>query len=329
MKKILLIDIDGKIPNLALMKLSTYHKAKGDSIKLIKLGLTYYNNIKKPKEIDATGFDNVYASVIFPINKDNFIINGCKDVSIGGTGYSLDKQLEEEINKCDLDYSIYPDNDISYGFITRGCIRNCYFCFVPKKEGKLVFNRDPKDIIKHKKVKFMDNNFLAYDKHKEILIYLNKQPIRYQFNQALDIRLIDDENAKLLSEAKYFGEYTFSFDDIRTVDIIEEKVKILKKYIYKDWKIKMFLYCNPKMKLCETIFRIDWCYKNKILPYLMRDKTCWDSEYSDFYVDLCAWVNQPNIFKKMSFEDFIERRHTNNDRIKRSLQLYKNTYKEL
>ena len=320
-KDVLLIDVDGKNPNLALMKISRYYKEQGYNITLKRLELNYYRKSEKI-EIDALGYFKVFVSIIFPINKNTVFVKNCNSVEYGGTGYSLTKKLPIEIYNSLPDYSIYPENDISYGFITRGCIRNCYFCFVPKKEGKLRLDTPIDNIIQHKKVKFMDNNFLAYDKHKDIFKQLNNREIKYQFNQALDIRLIDDENARLLSEANYLGEYTFSFDDIKYRIIVEEKVGILKRYIPKDWRIKMFIYVNPNMEIHDTIKRIEWCREKKILPYIMRDKSCWKSENKEFYIDISSYCNQPNIFKKMTFKEFIIRRTKNIDRQNKGILLY-------
>ena len=62
----------------------------------------------------------------------------------------------------------------------------------------------------------------------------------------------------------------------------------------------------------DVLYRIKWCYDNKVLPYLMRDINCWDSENNDFYIDLCAWCNQPSLFKKMPFDEYIKKRQSKN-----------------
>ena len=164
-KKILLIDLDHtKFPNLALMKLSAYHKAKGDSVSL-NFALGYY--------------DKVYASCVFPKNKKNLANYPFKNMEIGGSGIDLKKKLPKEIDSMQPDYSLY-NIDYGIGFITRGCIRNCPFCIVPQKEGKLKPNRNPLQIInpKSNKVKFLDNNFLAYSKHAEVLQLISSVNLR-------------------------------------------------------------------------------------------------------------------------------------------------------
>lgn len=115
--KIGLYQVDGQLANLALMKLSAYHKSQGDSIEWANpLG----------------SYDKVYASQIFTDSKADFIPN----MEIAGSGVSLDIVLPQDIDDVKPDYSIYPDCNYSTGFTTRGCIRNCEFCFVPKKEGR-------------------------------------------------------------------------------------------------------------------------------------------------------------------------------------------------
>ncbi len=322
--QILLVDVDSKIPNIALCKLSTYWKQKNGEIDLIKLGFNGYPTKKKPIIVDAKEYDIVYASNIFTVNQDLFNIINCKKVYIGGVGskdYTI--KLPNHIDNQELDYSLYPDNDKSYGFLTRGCIRKCTFCFVPKAEGYLKKYNTLDEIIRHKKVSFMDNNILAYDGHKEILRDLIKRNIKCQFNQGLDLRLIDEENAELLSKLNYIGEYIFDFDNIKYQKMLEIKLEIIKKYITKNWRIKFFIYCNAEMPISDSIKRIEWCRSNKCLPYLMRDKNCWESSNRDFYIDLSAYTNQPSLFKNMTFTDYIYKRQlTNIKRAKKSEEIY-------
>lgn len=319
---VLLIDVDSKIPNIALMKLASFHK--DDAVELLRLNYSGYprkNNLRI--DIDAYAYDVVYASVIFDVNKD-IHINGCDIYDIGGTGISLAKCLPEEIDNLVEDYSIYPDNNSSYGFITRGCIRNCSFCFVPKKEGKIYLYRNWKDIVKHKTTYFLDNNFLAYDKCEDILRELVLYNIRCQFNQGLDIRLINDDRAKLLADMNYIGEYIFAFDDCHYERAVNIGLNIFRKYEKRDWKEKFFVYCDAETQsIQDVVYRVEWCINNKVLPYLMRNKNCWESPNKDFYTDLAAYCNQPNLVKKMTFEQYIKKRHPHNiDRYQKSLELY-------
>lgn len=314
--KVLLIDADSTIPNIALMKLSAYHKAMGDDVELVSANLPYFPNRKKVPFI-VKGADMAYCSVVFEGNKD-FIIG--HDIIFGGTGVDLSINLPDVVENFDPDYSIYPDNGISYGFITRGCIRNCSFCKVPKKEGHIRKVANVDDIVKHKKVKFLDNNILALPEHKEILSEIVQKGIKCQFNQGLDIRLLDSENSVLLSKIDYLGEYIFAFDNWEYKTLIEKKMLFL--FWRKPYQLKFFVYIHPDMSLAETVKRIVWLKEKQCLPYIMRDISCWQSENSDFFVDLSAYCNQVHLFKKMEFTEFLEKRHKNKSRIVKSKRLW-------
>ena len=323
MLKVLLIDADSTIPNIPLMKISTFHKMNGDCIELVKLNIPYYPNRRKReynvnfiKQFVPGGYDKVYCSVVFDGNKD--CVKG-EGIIYGGTGVDLTTTLSDEIENLPCDYSLYPENTTSYGFITRGCIRNCSFCKVPTKEGMIRKVANIDDIVVHKRVKFLDNNILSYDHHKSILTELVDKKIQCQFNQGLDIRLVDRENSMLLSKLNYIGEYIFAFDDIKYKQLISDQLTLLDWR--KDWQFKFFVYVNPKMSLANIVKRIEWLKFNKCLPYIMRDITCWESTNSDFYVDIAAYCNQVHIFKKLDFKSFLTKRHTNK-RIEKSLSSY-------
>jgi hypothetical protein len=319
--KILLIDADSTIPNLALMKLSTYYKEKGNTIILRQLNIPYYPNRKKKIHIINTNkFDKIFCSIIFPGN--NKYIKG-NNIIFGGTGTDLSIKLPEEIENKKPDYSIYPKNNISYGFISRGCIRKCSFCFVPEKEGYIRQVNIIENIVRHKIVKFMDNNFLALPNCKELLQELIDKNIKCQFNQGLDIRIINQEISILLSKLNYYKEYIFAFDNIKYRNLIGDKLELL--YWRRDWQFKFFVYVHPNMKIEDTLERIRYLGSKKCLPYIMRDITCWNSEYKDFYTDIASWCNQPSLFKKMTFKTFLEKRYLGKNRDKRinsSLNLY-------
>ncbi|MGL4573006.1 MAG: hypothetical protein ACRCVJ_18345 [Clostridium sp.] len=320
--KLLLVNVDSKF-NLAIRRMYNYFKDK-DEVVMQDLGLDGYPNRKKVT-VDANEYDKVYCSNIFEINQDRFEIIGCSNIVYGGIG-SINPYLKlpDEIEKTEPFYHEYEDT--SYGFITRGCIRNCFFCKVPKYEGKLRVYNSLESIIKHHKVKFLDNNILAYNKHMEVFKYLIDKNIRCEFNQGLDFRLINEENAEALSKLNYMGEYIFAFDDPKYEILLEKQLKIIKEYIQKDWKLKFYIYQNKDMDIGLLIKRVEWCRKNKCLPYFMRDINCWDSKERNFYIDYAAYCNQPSFFKSMNFETFLNKRHKKQDRINESLRIYKDNF---
>ena len=169
---ILVVDVDSSIPNLALQKIVMYHRKRGDRVRQIKDDLPY--------SLLNTSYDKVYVSCVFSWNK-----HLCKKwegiAEIGGSGYSLTKELPPEID------AMKPK--INFGFATRGCIRNCYFCIVPKKEGKIKEVGDLYDIWdgKAEEVIFMDNNILALPKvFFKVCKQVKKENLRVDFNQGLD-----------------------------------------------------------------------------------------------------------------------------------------------
>lgn len=328
--KILLVDVDSTIPNIALMKISGYHKNIGDVVELVRLGISYYPGAQSTRTIGTSDYDKIYVSAIFKGTIDFVVFDMFTDIGkvvFGGTGIDVLSKLSDEIENSSLDYSIYPDNDIAYGFISRGCNRKCYFCVVPQKEGKVrqVESDLNKIIGAFKKVKFMDNNFLQLPNHLEILECLGNKNIRCQFIQGLDIRLVTDKNSLALSKLNYMGEYIFAFDDYKYRKFIETKLALLPWM--KNWGAKFYVYVHPDMPLSDTINRIEFLRERKLLPYIMRDISCWKSDKSDFYTDIAAYANQPAFFKKMDFEGFMQKRYPHNhNRVNKSISCYKNKY---
>ena len=132
--KVRLTQIDGKFPNLALMKLSHYHKSQGDTVVFEK---------SVTKGLFETDYDVVYGSAIFSSSdkKIRLFKANFPNAIIGGTAVDYSVTVESVINLPEYeyyDYSIYPDFTGSIGFSQRGCRLRCKFCVVPKKEGKNV-----------------------------------------------------------------------------------------------------------------------------------------------------------------------------------------------
>jgi len=173
-QKVLLVDVDSTIPNMALMKLSTFHKQKGNVVEIVKLKYSGVPGRRTRTLIDNTKYDKVYASIVFTPNKDVLQFKDSKllNYQVGGTGtFDITKKLSDEIDELEEDYSLYPENDEMVGMTTRGCVNNCKdFCFVPIKEGYLSQYRTWQSIVATankyglKKIRFLDNNFLSYVK---------------------------------------------------------------------------------------------------------------------------------------------------------------------
>lgn len=147
--KIGLIDVDGhNFPNLALMKLSSWHKGRGDDVE-------WWDGFRH--------YDRVYMSKVFTFSSDVDTVIDADEIIRSGTGYKDYGSLPPEIESMVPDYSIYPSVDYAIGFLTRGCIRACPWCIVPKKEGRIRPAATWREIKRtdSDKIVFLDNNVLA------------------------------------------------------------------------------------------------------------------------------------------------------------------------
>lgn len=295
---ILLIDSDSKIPNLALMKVSSYYKSGG--------GHNVGFNVTDP--------DKVYCSIIFTKNRHK--ADGLRlfypqaEIDIGGSGYDLNKSLPPEIDRCSPDYSIYPDNDRYIGFTTRGCIRNCPFCIVRRKEGYFYRLYDsPAEALDHiqgnghyNKIELMDNNILA---DKEWFMALTEEIIKrnleVDFNQGLDCRLLDRDIAKRLSELKPIGTWKFAFDNtnyesdvIRAIDLLNEA------RIHVRARVNFYVYCDGDHSYDDVVYRMRVLKEHGATPYIMVNP---ESKMTPRLRHLKKW-SRPWIFWSIDIDEY-------------------------
>jgi len=220
-----LIDVDGhNFPNLALMKLSAYHKAQGD---LVEWATPFQH------------YDSIYMSKVFNYTPDDNYIYDADEIIKGGTGYDIASQLPKEIDRLQPDYSIYPfiDNKTAYGFLTRGCPNKCAWCVVPKKEGKIHPYMDVEEIAIEGRTNLvlMDNNILAAAEYAvQQLEKIIEKGYRVDFNQALDARLVDDRFAKLLARVRWLDRrIRFGCDTHAQIAQCERAIELINSYGYK------------------------------------------------------------------------------------------------
>ncbi len=220
---VFLIDFDGKIPNLALMRLSTYWKAQGATVKLFK-GAERPNLFEHPNK--------VFISCVFRWNKAEAEAlarewNGIAE--IGGTGVDITKELPQKISKCQPDFSLYPSTQ-AIGFISRGCFRKCPWCVVPKKEGNVHRVSTASEVVgEFQEALFIDNNFLALSDCQNDFRWLAEHKIKIDFNQGLDARLITQEIAELLSACKWLQGPRIGLDSLHQIPSIEKALSLLEK----------------------------------------------------------------------------------------------------
>jgi hypothetical protein len=287
--KIGLLDIDGhNFPNLALMKLSAWHKQHGDKVEFASSLFGDYDILYRSKVFTFTPDDQNY-------------YKADKEVK-GGTGYDVTIKLPEEIENICPDYSLY-DCDSAYGFLTRGCIRKCEWCLVPEKEGKIRPVADIQDFISDKKsAVLMDNNVLALEHGIKQIEKIVEMKIKVDFNQGLDARLIDDSMAKLLSQVKWLKPLRMACDSESMKKPIEKAVNLLRKYNCTPKNYFVYTLIND---IDESIDRIMFLKSLKVDPFGQPFRDFKNNiEPTREQKQVARWVNHKAIFKTVEFKDY-------------------------
>ena len=289
-----LIDVDGhNFPNLALMKISAWHKAQGDWVEWC-FPMSHYDIVYQSKV-----FDDTYSPDI------DWYPNGDKIIK-GGTGYGLDNKLPNEIEHIYPDYSLYPEltQDTAYGFLTRGCPRGCEFCIVASKEGRRScmvadlseFWNGQKNII------LLDPNILACPEHPKLFEQLIASKAYIEFNQGLDIRLTNERNIELINRTK-IKKIHFAWDNPDD-DLAPYFERYKKLAAHKCHGAYGMVYCltNFGSTLAQDLFRIYTLRDLGYDPYVMiYDKP----NAPKILKDLQRWCNNKFIFKSCHrFEDY-------------------------
>ena len=288
-----LIDVDGhNFPNLPLMKISAYHKARGDCVEWCNLLASWQNP-----------YDIVYQSKVFTDTQDIYTAIKCDRLIKGGTGYDLKIKLPEVIENTCPDYSLYPQYSEAYGFLTRGCPRGCKFCVVSEKEG-----RQSKQVANidcfyrgQKIIKLCDPNLLACKDHEALLQQLAATGAWVDFTQGLDIRLINPDNIKLLNKIKTKMLH-FAWDNPD-----QDLVPYFKKFnVYTeckdDRKKRVYVLINFGSTQEQDLYRIYTLRTLGYDPYVM----IYDKPHAPRQAkQLQRWVNNKFIFRCCTkFEDY-------------------------
>lgn len=297
--KIGLIDVDGhNFPNLPLMKLSAWHKQQGDTVE-------WYSPL-------FTGnCDRVYMSKIFTFTPDYQYYVDADEVIKGGTGYSYPnggEPLPEEIEHIYPDYSLYPKEckNTAFGFLSRGCPRNCEFCIVGEKEG--LQSRKVADLSEfwrgQKNIVLLDPNPIACKEWKDILQQLINSSSWVDFSQGVDIRLMTEEKAEMIKQVKTKNIH-FAWDKYEDKDMIIPKFKMFKELTRWDKrKLTVYVLTNFDTTIEQDLERIYTLRDLGYWPYVM----IYNKQYtktSDTVRRLQRWVNMRAVFESTPrFEDY-------------------------
>lgn len=297
--KIGLLAVDSNYPNLALMKISGWHKSKGDDVQ-------WYNPFDE--------YDLVYMSKIFSFTEDyGLYMNNTKEIKRGGTGYDMHIKLPENIEYAIPDYSIYPgiNKRTAYGFLTRGCPNKCKWCVVPRKEGEIKPYMDVEDVAIDGRTNLilMDNNILACEYGINQIQKIIDKGYRVDFNQALDARLVTEKTARLLAKVRWIDVIRFGCDTQKQIKECEESMKMID--FYRKRPASYLIYAMIGSDFEESLKRISYWRKFKrvrVVAQPFRDVDNPRQVIPQWQKDMARWSMRRELYATCEFKDFEPRK---------------------
>lgn len=294
-----LIAVDSDFPNLALMKISAYHKAHGDTVQ-------WYTPFDQ--------YDIVYMSKIFSFTPDyGQWITNARHIEKGGTGYDIQSRLPGEMEYVNPDYSIYPsiDKRTAYGFLTRGCPNKCKWCVVPRKEGNITPYMDVDAIAVNGRTNLilMDNNVLACQYGLDQIQKIIDKRYRVDFNQAIDARLITDDIARLLAKVRWIDVIRLGCDTPKQIGECEKAMQLIDTHRSKPMQYLMYTMIGSDIN--EAYYRLSYFRNNKrvrVVAQPFRDIDNPRQVIPQWQMDMARWAMRLEIYARCDFKDYEPRK---------------------
>lgn len=270
-----LTQIDGALPNIALMRLASYYRSRGDYVEL-----TY----RIDPDLFEPEWDLVYASCIFSFSRERLehFKKQFPNAIIGGTGSGSLETIESVVGDyAKYDYSDYPDIDYSIGFLQRGCRLKCKFCVVPGKEGKPKSVNTVYDLWRGdphpKKLHILDNDFFGNPEWRDRINEIRDGKFKVCLSQGINVRLINDESASALASIEYRDTkfqrrrlYT-AWDNLGDEQIFFRGVDMLERAGIPASNLMTYMLVgyDPQETWDKIFHRFDRMVERGILPYPM------------------------------------------------------------
>lgn len=294
MNKIGIIQLDGKIPNLALMKVAGYHETIGDAVEWYE-GLLFAEQYKK-----------IYASKLFSFTPMPQLP---ENAVIGGTGIDFYNRLPKEIEDATPSYSLYPNCNYHLGFSMKGCRFNCKFCCVPKKEGRPYNYNTIDEILINpnggNRLMLLDNDYFGGTEWKANLLRIIELKLKVCFVQGLNIRILTDEQAELLAKCDYRNSkfnkkyLTFAWDRFNDGKLIMQGIERCNKAGIPNGHLQFFVLIGFDTTPAQDMERVMTLANLGCMPFVMPYNK------SDKYQKAFSrWVNMRAIFKSVKWEDY-------------------------
>lgn len=280
MNKIGIYNLEPKYANIALEKIIMYYIEKG-------------YQVEKYFALAHNSYDKIYCSSIFDFTDKRYVT---KDMICGGSGFDLITKLPERFDR------LKPK--INIGFTSRGCNRKCEFCIVHKKEGRFKIVGDIYDFWDGvtQVIYILDNNILFNKKHFiKICKQVNKENIKVSFSQGLDLKLVDGNILRWLSEIKHYKKIKFAFDNYEDMNLIINQLAMVVGFI-KASKIMVYVLCGFNTSFKQDMERIKILKAMEIDPFIMLYH-----KKSKLLNELARWNNR-FYFRNITFEDYLSHR---------------------